>query len=40
VVVEIYQKGFTYNDKLLRPVLTKVAIPSVNGNNLESEKNP
>ena len=27
VVVEIYQKGFTYNDKLLRPVLTKVAIP-------------
>jgi molecular chaperone GrpE len=40
VVVEIYQKGFTYNDKLLRPVLTKVAIPSVNGNNQESEKNP
>jgi molecular chaperone GrpE len=27
-VVEIYQKGFTYNDKLLRPVLTKVAIPA------------
>ena len=27
MVVEIYQKGFTYNDKLLRPVLTKVAIP-------------
>jgi molecular chaperone GrpE len=27
VVVEIYQKGFTYNDKLLRPVLTKVATP-------------
>jgi molecular chaperone GrpE len=38
VVVEVYQKGFTYNDKLLRPVLTKVAIPSVNGNNQESEK--
>jgi molecular chaperone GrpE len=40
VVVEIYQKGFTYNDKLLRPVLTKVAIPSENGNNQEPEKNP
>ncbi|MEI6614377.1 MAG: nucleotide exchange factor GrpE [Chrysiogenales bacterium] len=40
VVVEIYQKGFTYNDKLLRPVLTKVAIPGENGNNQESENNP
>jgi len=40
VVVEIYQKGFTYNDKLLRPVLTKVAIPGANGNNQEPEKNP
>jgi molecular chaperone GrpE len=40
VVVEIYQKGFTYNEKLLRPVLTKVAIPSENGNNQEPEKNP
>jgi molecular chaperone GrpE len=27
VVLEVYQKGFTYNDKLLRPVMTKVAIP-------------
>jgi molecular chaperone GrpE len=27
VVIEVYQKGFTYNDKLLRPVLTKVAVP-------------
>ncbi|MEN8154780.1 MAG: nucleotide exchange factor GrpE [Acidobacteriota bacterium] len=27
VIVEIYQKGFMYNDKLLRPVLAKVAIP-------------
>jgi molecular chaperone GrpE len=27
VVVEVYQKGFIYQDKLLRPVLTKVAIP-------------
>jgi len=29
VVIEVYQKGFTYNDKLLRPVLTKVAVPAV-----------
>jgi len=27
VIVEVYQKGFIYQDKLLRPVLTKVAIP-------------
>ncbi len=29
VVVEVYQKGFTYHDKLLRPALTKVAVPVV-----------
>jgi molecular chaperone GrpE len=40
VVVEIYQKGFTYNDKLLRPVLTKVAIPAVKNPPAESEPNP
>jgi molecular chaperone GrpE len=40
VVVEIYQKGFTYNGKLLRPVLTKVAIPVVDVKDPESEKNP
>ncbi|MCX6554324.1 MAG: nucleotide exchange factor GrpE [Candidatus Aminicenantes bacterium] len=40
VVVEIYQKGFTYNDKLLRPVLTKVAVPGVKESNPEPEKNP
>lgn len=28
VVVEVYQKGFTYHDKLLRPALTKVAVPA------------
>jgi molecular chaperone GrpE len=39
LVVEIYQKGFTYNDKLLRPVLTKVAIPRANGDNQEAEDN-
>jgi molecular chaperone GrpE len=38
VVVEIYQKGFTYQDKLLRPVLVKVAIPAANGENQELEK--
>lgn len=27
LVVEVYQKGFLYNDKLLRPTLAKVAIP-------------
>jgi len=27
VVVEVYQKGFIYHDKLLRPALTKVAVP-------------
>ena len=37
VVVEIYQKGFTYNEKLLRPVLTKVAIPVEKGKAQESE---
>ncbi len=26
-VIEIYQRGFIYNDKLLRPVLAKVAVP-------------
>ncbi len=29
VVLEVYQKGFMYNGKLLRPVLTKVAMPGV-----------
>lgn len=28
VVLEVYQKGFMYNGKLLRPALTKVAMPS------------
>jgi molecular chaperone GrpE len=26
-VIEVYQKGFLYNGKLLKPTLTKVAIP-------------
>lgn len=28
LVAEVYQKGFLYNDKLLRPTLAKVAIPA------------
>lgn len=27
LVVEVYQKGFNYNGKLLRPALTRVAMP-------------
>jgi len=27
VVVEVYQKGFLYNEKLLRPALVRVAVP-------------
>lgn len=27
-VVEVYQKGFLYNEKLLRPALVRVAIPA------------
>jgi len=27
IVVEVYQKGFMYNEKLLRPSLVKVAVP-------------
>lgn len=30
VVIEVYQKGFVYNEKLLRPALTKVAVPAEN----------
>lgn len=40
LVVEIYQKGFTYNDKLLRPVLTRVAIPAEKNNRQETEPKP
>jgi molecular chaperone GrpE len=36
LVVEVYQKGFTYNDKLLRPVMTKVAIPVAKNPNGET----
>ena len=39
VIVEVYQKGFTYHDKLLRPVLTKVAIPGENDKEPGPAKN-
>jgi len=28
IIIEVYQKGFLYNNKLLRPTLAKVAIPT------------
>jgi molecular chaperone GrpE len=37
VVLEIYQKGFTYHNKLLRPVLTKVAIPAAKNSPQDDE---
>jgi molecular chaperone GrpE len=40
VVVEIYQKGFTYHNKLLRPVLTKVAIPVPQNGPQDNEPKP
>jgi len=40
VVVEVYQKGFIYNDKLLRPSLTKVAIPVVKNPPAGGSPNP
>ncbi len=37
VVIEVYQKGFVYRDKLLRPALTKVAVPLQNPETAKSE---
>jgi len=36
VILEIYQKGFLYNGKLLRPTLAKVAVPKEPGEDDES----
>jgi len=36
-VVEVYQKGFMYNDKLLKPPLVKVAVPKVEAAEPEPE---
>ena len=40
VVVEVYQKGFIYHDKLLRPALTKVAVPVVSTPATADAPNP
>jgi molecular chaperone GrpE len=34
-IIEVYQKGFMYNNKLLRPALTKVAIPVEEADKME-----
>ncbi|MCP4217022.1 MAG: nucleotide exchange factor GrpE [bacterium] len=39
VVLEVYQKGFTYKGKLLRPALAKVAIPHKEEPVKETEEN-
>jgi len=38
IVVEEYQKGFMYNDKLLKPTLVRVAIPKEEEEEEEEEK--
>jgi len=40
VVVEVYQKGFIYHEKLLRPALTKVAVPAAPPPPAASEPKP
>ncbi len=40
VVVEVYQKGFIYNDKLLRPALTKVAVPAAKASAADAAPKP
>lgn len=37
LVVEVYQKGFLYNGKLLRPTFAKVAIPIADDDVMELE---
>ncbi len=37
-IIEVYQKGFLYNKRLLRPSLTKVAIPVNDKNNTGTKK--
>ncbi|HDP93747.1 MAG TPA: nucleotide exchange factor GrpE [Candidatus Aminicenantes bacterium] len=38
LVVEVYQKGFLYNEKLLRPALVRVAIPPAETTNHNGEE--
>ncbi|MFC2146265.1 nucleotide exchange factor GrpE, partial [Acidobacteriota bacterium] len=37
IVIEVYQQGFMYNDKLLKPTLVKVAIPKEEEEEEEKE---
>lgn len=37
-VVEVYQKGYLYHDRLLRPVLTKVAVPMERDTVIEQDE--
>lgn len=37
-VSEVYQKGFFYNNKLLRPALVRVSLPPVNPSDTVAEK--
>lgn len=37
-IVEVYQKGFLYNEKLLRPTLAKVAIPPEPADQTETQE--
>lgn len=39
IVVEVYQKGFLYNKKLLRPAFVKVAIPTQEERDTEEGQN-
>ncbi len=37
-VVEVYQKGFIFNDRLLRPAIVKVALPAEHDTMIEERK--
>ncbi len=37
-IIEIYQKGFMYNEKLLRPTMAKVAIPPESDSTAEEQE--
>jgi molecular chaperone GrpE len=39
IILEVYQKGFLYNGKLLRPTLAKVAIPLESDEEDEEKEN-
>ena len=37
-VIEVYQKGYLYNDKLLRPAFVKVAVPPLSKSGMVEEE--